>query len=115
MTTSPNELRYVSGWSSIAVRDLLSFYDICLIQEHWLHDQLHLLNIDDDFHSVAVSGMDSSTLLPGRPFGGCAILYRKSLSSLISRLTSFKRFCAVMITESDGTYFYPPNLHLSSV
>ena len=74
----PDELCLVTyncrGWSSgqTALRDLLKSLDICLIQEHWLlHDQLRLLNIDAEFLSVAVSGMDSSSLLPGRPFGGC--------------------------------------------
>ena len=34
-----------------------------------------------DFFYVVVSGMDDSTLLVGRPFGDCTILYRKSLAS----------------------------------
>ena len=48
--------------------------------------------------------MDSHELLLGRPYGGCGILYRKSLSPYISRLKSdAKRFCAVSLA-SDCTH-----------
>ena len=46
------------------------------------------LNINSDFLSASVSGVDSSLFLVGRPFGGCAILYRKSLSLSISQIAS---------------------------
>ena len=95
------------GWNSgqIAVCELLQSCDICLIQEHWLfHDQLNLLNIDSNFLSVGVSAMDSSKLLLGRPYGGCAILFRRSLISCISRLDSpSKRFCAVRLQDNAGS------------
>ena len=41
--------------------------------------------------------------LLGRPFGGCAILYRKCLTSCIYFLeTSSNRFCAVKFCDSTG-------------
>ena len=43
--------------------------------------------------------MDSHQLLSGRPYGGCGILYRKSLSPLVRRIfTDSKHFCALSIT-----------------
>ena len=46
--------------------------------------------------------MESAELLTGRPFGGCAILYRKSLSPFISRAPSLsKRFCAIFLRLLD--------------
>ena len=62
-----------------------------------LHEHLsHVSALESQFLSVSVSGMDSSVLLTGRPFGGCAILYRKSLAYSIIRLKPCsKRFCAV--------------------
>ena len=52
-------------------------FDLCFIQQHWLHSaQLNKISLD--FLSVSVSGMDSCVLLQGCPFGGCSILYRKS-------------------------------------
>ena len=90
------------GWKSGSsyVRSLLQFCDICLVQEHWLlHENLDSLIISDDFLSVSVSGMDSSVLLTGHPFGGCGILYRKPLSSVVHRIfTDSKRLCAISIT-----------------
>ena len=83
-TPSPNSLRLVSynckGWRSGSnyVKLLLQSSDLCFIQEHWLfREHLSSLNISNDFLSVSVSGMDSSEILVGPPFGGCGILYRK--------------------------------------
>ena len=56
----------------------------CLIQEHWLlYEQLHRLSTHDDFLCVGVSGMLSSEIHCGRPFGGCAILYQNRLFLLL--------------------------------
>ena len=78
------------GWNSgeILLKSILYSVDLCFIQEHWLiTDQLHKINsVNHDFLSVSISSMDSSFLHAGRPFGGCAILYRKSLSLCISPL-----------------------------
>ena len=47
--------------------------------------------------------MDSSILLRGRPFGGCAILFRKSLISSVTMLsTNAKRFCAIRLSDQSG-------------
>ena len=52
--------------------------------------------INDDFLSVNVCGMDNFSLLAGRPFGGCSILYRKTLSLTVSPLSlSSNRLCAI--------------------
>ena len=43
--------------------------------------------------------MDNSQLLLGRPYGGCGILFRKSLAPFISRLKCCStRFCALSLT-----------------
>ena len=107
MSPSPaSELKLVSyncrGWRSGSdyVKFLLQFCDLCFIQEHWLYrDHLEALNISEDFLSVGVSGMDSSEILLGRPFGGSGILYRKSLSSFVWRIfTSSQHICALSLT-----------------
>ena len=47
--------------------------------------------------------MDSSSLISGRPYGGCSILFRKSLSSCITPLaTTSHRFCAIKIRDSSS-------------
>ena len=50
--------------------------------------------------------MDNSSLLVGRPFGGCSILYWKSLASCITPLESCSdRFCALQFHDSNGSSF----------
>ena len=103
-TPSLNSLRLVSyncrGWRS-GSDYLLQSCDLCFIQEHWLfREHLGSLNNSNDFLSVGVSGggMDSSEILVGRPFGGCGIFYRKSLSPVIHRIfTSSQRLCAISL------------------
>ena len=109
MTASlDSKIRIISyncrGWKSASnfVFNLLNDCDICMIQEHWLFkEQLQSLNICDEFSSTAVSGMVSTEFVAGRPFGGCATLYRKSLSKFITTIILFsKRFCAISLTCS---------------
>ena len=66
----------------------------------------------DGFITSAISGFDDSVLLRGRPFGGCAILYRQNLVSSIKQLqTCSRRFCAVSI-NSCGCICLLINLYL---
>ena len=65
------------------IQKLCEHSDVVFLQEHWLFpDDLSTLNnIHNDFVSFALSSMDpSSELLTGRPFGGVAVLWRKSLA-----------------------------------
>ena len=50
--------------------------------------------------------MVDSSILSGRPFGGCSILYRRHLSLSVTPIYSCSnRFCAVKLTDSSGTSF----------
>ena len=107
------------GWNSgsLTLQNLVSSCDVCFIQEHWLHtDQLHKLNdFNSDFLSVAVSGMDSGSLLCGRPYGGCSVLYHKSLSSCIIPLaSSSNRFCGIKVIDSNGSSILMISLYMPS-
>ncbi len=77
---------------------LLDSYDVILLQEHWLSvSELGKLCFDG-FITSAISGFEDSVLLRGRPYGGCAILYRQSLVSSVKQVrTCSSRFCAVTI------------------
>jgi len=57
------------------------YKSILLLQEHWLSDaQLSVLgNIADNVSYTGVSGFTNSDILAGRPYGGCAILWRSDL------------------------------------
>ena len=67
--------RWNSGY--ITLKNMIITLDLCFIQEHWLLRN-HLNKVSDispDFLATGVSGVDDSSLLLGRPYGGCAILY----------------------------------------
>ena len=62
--------------------------------------------MNNEFTSVGVSCMDSGILLCGHPYGGCGILYRKSLSPYVKNLhTGSNRFCSIKLCDSVGTSF----------
>ena len=74
-------------------RSLCLSHDIILIQEHWLLncdlDKLNL--IDLNFTSTALSSMNTKAaegIISGRPFGGVAILWNKSLTKYINKIDS---------------------------
>lgn len=111
MTARLNQLRIATyncrglNNGKCTISDLLQLHDICFIQEHWLfNENLLEINLHNDFLHVGVSSMDSSVLLHGRPYGGCAILFRKSIISSVSMLqTDAKRFCAVSLSNQFGS------------
>ena len=73
--------------SLLEVIRLCNSHDFVCVQEHWLlHSDLdYLSHIHNDFFSTASSAVDvSSNILVGRPYGGTAILYRKSLRNSVS-------------------------------
>ena len=74
------------------LQQLCANCDILLLQEHWLLPfDLDLLNtVHCEFYSYGLSAIDlSSDILIGRPYGGTAILYRKSLAGCIKTVHSF--------------------------
>jgi len=82
------------------IRELLSNCDFLLLQENWLaKSQLSCLStISDGYLSAGVCGFDSSEVPPGRPFGGCAILWRKSIDANVTFVdTGSRRLCALRI------------------
>ena len=78
--------------------------DILLVQEHWLFDSnsSKLSNGIKDYTGKVVSGMDENEkVIQGRPFGGCAIMWRKSIAALVNPImmdSISKRVCSVTLT-----------------
>ena len=82
----------------------LNNVDFMFIQEHWLAEsQLNVLSdLHPQFLVTAVSGFDNSAVLSGRPYGGCAILWRSSLVVNVSSVTVYsRRVCAVCVVTND--------------
>jgi len=85
-------------------------YDVVLIQEHWLlPNELDLLhNVHFDFYGFGTSAVDeTSDLLIGRPYGGTAILYRKTFADKITKVdTGTSRITAVQLRLTVGTLLF---------
>lgn len=88
------------------IHNLCTNYDLILLQEHWLlPNELDLLNsIHPDFLALGQSAVDMSQgVLIGRPYGGTAILYKKSLNKFITRIqSSDPRIMAVILQTKIG-------------
>ena len=88
-----------------SLAELTRVSDVICLQETWLpvQDSNYLNTIDSEFAYYAVSPVDlSRQLLVGRPYGGVAFLFRKSLASCIQRVsTSSERIICIDI-EIDG-------------
>jgi len=107
----PNRLRVATfNCRSVksSLQDVISLcesHDIVCIQEHWLlpHELSLLSSIHIDFYSVGSSAVDiSSDVLVGRPYGGTAILYRKSLANVVNILPSSNlSITGIIISTSD--------------
>lgn len=82
------------------IKTLMFKSNIIFLQEHWLaDDQLQCIgDIDDTFLYTGVSGFDSSDVLAGRPYGGCAILWRSDLNAIVNVIdTNSRRICAIRL------------------
>ena len=85
------------------IRQLCASYDVILLQETWLLDIecLKLDTISCDFYSKGTFSMDSSTdILCGRPYGGMAILWRKTIAHFCSVTISEERIMGISIGSS---------------
>ena len=94
---APDRLRYV--------KHLCDHNDFVMIQEHWyMEDQIQpeLCTCINDVMVHGCSGMNSSAMLEGRPYGGCAILWKKSINIKIKHVeVESKRICAIKISLPD--------------
>lgn len=74
----PDRVAYISK--------LCETNDIVLLQEHWLPDE-QISSFESKIDGICchgVSGMASNELLIGRPYGGCAILWKRALLAEIT-------------------------------
>lgn len=84
------------------IRSLMNTVSFIMLQEHWLLEgQLYVLgHISDSFLYSGVSGFDNSDVLSGRPYEGCAILWRLNLAVTVNVVnTDSKRVCAIHVVN----------------
>jgi len=87
---------------------ILSACDILFLQEHWLADgQLACLTtLSSDHVAVGISGFDDSDVLRGRPYGGCAIIWKSSLNFRVMPIAANSRRVYAVLFESDDVTVY---------
>ena len=94
---APDRLRYL--------KHLCDHNDFVMIQEHWyMEDQIQseLCTFINDVMVHGCYGMNSSVMLEGRPYGGCAILWKKNINIKIKHVeVESKRICALKISLPD--------------
>lgn len=87
---------------------LCDTHDIVCLQEHWLLpcDLSLLFNLHVDFTGIGYSAVNiDDGLLIGRPYGGTAILFRKSIAKSITVIpTSNSRVTAVKVTSAQCNF-----------
>ncbi|VVC98392.1 unnamed protein product [Leptidea sinapis] len=90
---------------SDCVRKLCRVADIIALQETWLlpHDVAYLGQLHTDFAYTGKSAVDTSAgVLIGRPYGGFALLWRKSAFSKVSVLScNSDRITSIKIEHAD--------------
>ena len=104
------------------VKQVFTQSDILLLQETWLYNFEHnnLANIIPNSQFYAVSSMDeANTQRKGRPFGGCAVLWKKNIALAITPVnTTSPRICAVEVKSDQIKLMlitvYMPNDNISN-
>jgi hypothetical protein len=59
-----------------------------------------LNNIDSSFLSIGCSGFGNNEVLSGRPYGGCAIMWRSDLLATVPVLNTNSRICTIRLANS---------------
>ena len=97
------------------IKRLMCKCDILLLQEHW-YIESDLCKLSESIGNVnvtGVSGVNERKLLMGRPYGGCALVYSKSLSCSIKPVdTQSCRLSACLIEISDDARFLVFNVYM---
>lgn len=86
------------------LKDIFMKCEILLIQETWLynfqHEEIGKVLVDSEHH--AVSAMDECDVSRvGRPYGGCAVVWRRGLALDFRPLTTTSRRLCAVVAQSD--------------
>ena len=116
MNNKPNTVRVITyncrGYNSTKqpyLASLLVKCDFLFLQEHWLSQgQLDSLNEISRAHSVtAISGFGHREVLQGRPFGECAIFWRRNSDMNVEIPDTFSsRMCALRAYNSNNDLLF---------
>ena len=111
MTMDQHKLKFASlncrglKSSEVCVSDLFKEVDILALQEHWLRpSELYILStLDENVLHCSVSPMENDEFLPGRPYGGVALLWhRRHEHAIFPVKTASNRMVAIRIRSCSG-------------
>lgn len=113
MERGPKRLRFASynsrGFNqekAAFVHELMNEHcDVLLLQEHWRFDEdiPSMGAMIGDVNVYGSSGMPSDRLVLGRPYGGCAVVVKKSLQCCVEPLACCNgRLFSFILKFSDG-------------
>ena len=97
------------------IKHLMCKCDILLLQEHWCFEaNLPLLEAKiENVNIIGISGMDEDKIQSGRPYGGCAFVYKKNMKCSIEPIvTKSKRLCACILRIADGVSIMTFNVYM---
>ena len=72
----------------------------------------YIIIVSCRFSAVSVIGVDIGEFVCGRPYGGCAILYKTPLSFYHAFSLHFKPF---LCTENSGSFWFFINIYMPSL
>ena len=90
------------------VQELCTKCDVILLQETWLREcELGILsNVSDGFYGKGVSAIDDSCkVLSGRPYGGTAVLWKKSLCECTVEIYD-ERLLTIHVTQGGNKLLF---------
>ena len=98
-------------------KDLVNQVDFLLLQEHWLYEQnFHKFKEIDKSLDICIEGksaMNPEVIRSGRPFGGCAILWKSSIGYTVSSVkTISSRLNCLNISCKDEYNFSLFNIYM---
>ena len=98
-------------------KELLDQCDFLLLQEHWLYeDNFHRFDdIDSNFNIIydGKSAMDPTILRMGRPYGGCAIIWKSNILYNICPIkTVSNRLNCINVKNYEGINFLLFNVYM---
>ena len=85
------------------IKNLCINHDFVFVQEHWLFkSELSVIENKLGVNIHGTSGMKENALLIGRPFGGCAIIWKPTIACEVIPIASeSSRMCAVHVKSDE--------------
>ena len=118
-----NELRFLSynckNFNNLCkldfLRECFESHDFMFLQEHWLYkSELYKLSVlGSNVNVIGTSGMEEEACRLGRPYGGCAILWKAQLNCKATEIVcKSNRLCALKVDMLNGIRILLLNVYM---